>query len=137
MTPKPTQFRARIEGSPRRLVFADSVRASAWLAAQPEGEYAVTVERWRERRSNSQNAYYWGVIVPMVAEHCGYSEDEAATAIEWHFLQVAGSNPPTARCAKALTTVEFSEHCSRVRQWASATLGVYIPEPNEDVTIGM
>jgi len=133
----PIQFRATIAGRPRRITFSDAARAQAWLDAQPEGAYAVTVERWRVRRSRDQNGYYWGVVVAMIAEHCGYEPDEAHFALRWQFLRVPDRTPPTARSTASLSTAEFEDYLSRVRTWSSAELGVWIPGPNESVTIGV
>lgn len=136
----PIQFRATLAATPgggKALTFDDARAATRWMQAQPDGAYAVTVERWSAKRSNRQNAYYWGVIVPMLAEHCGYTHEEMHFALRWQHLAVLGSHPPTSRSTADLTDAEFADYCSRVRAWASVELGVYVPEPNERVTIGV
>ena len=38
------------------------------IAAHEGKDITITIQRTRKRRSNNQNAYYWGVIVPLIEE---------------------------------------------------------------------
>jgi chloramphenicol 3-O-phosphotransferase len=92
----------------------------------------VIVRRKRKQRSDRQNRYYRGVIVRILADHLGYSEDEMHEALKWEFLRVHHDDKPdTVRSTTTLTTLEFEEYCEKVRMWASKEFGCFIPLPNE------
>ena len=92
----------------------------------------VTVSKESKRRSTDQNSYYWGIVVKLVAELLGYTLDEAHSALKWLFLRKrADGMPDTVSSTTELTTAQFEEYMTSVRQWASTELGCWIPEPNE------
>ena len=76
-----------------------------------------------KNRSNPQNSYFHGVILPVLSEYTGYSNDEMKGVVKWKF---------GIKSTAALTTLEFEKFCEDVRRWASAELGCDIPEPNEE-----
>lgn len=121
--------------------------------AFPGRSIEVTVRRKRRRRSTSQNAYYWGIIVPAVlhwfidagndlqAGNPAHRE-QVHEFLKRRFLdngpEVADKEgvlhrlpPSTTRC----TTVEQEEYHDRIRQFAAEFLGVVIPLPNEQAEI--
>ena len=73
-------------------------------------------------RSNAENAYFHGCVLPILATHTGYSADEMKAVLKWKFKIINTSS---------LSTIEFEKFMSDVRQWASAELSVYIPLPKE------
>jgi hypothetical protein len=92
----------------------------------------VTVERERKHRSNNQNAYMWGVVYALIAEHTGYTPDEVHDAMRWQFLRVHRDGlPDTVKSTTRLSTVEIEEYLESIRRWAALDLSVYIPLPNE------
>lgn len=92
----------------------------------------VTIEPVYRRRSNEQNKYYWGVIIPILMEEFGYSKQEMHDALKFHFDRIEESGkPPTVRETKFLTTVEFEERNTAIREWAWAEYEIQIPLPNE------
>lgn len=98
-----------------------------------EGQDAeVTIDRRKRQRSNQQNRYYHGVIVPILADHFGYTAEEMHEALKFEFLKVHEDKPlATVRSTASLSTVEWEEFMSRVREWSSIHYNVYLPEPNE------
>jgi len=97
-------------------------------------EVEVVVRRPKAQRSNPQNRYLHGVVIPILAEFCGYDLDAMKDALKWKFLRVpadvAGA-PDTVRSTASLSTVEFAEYCEQIRRWAAVELGVNIPEPGQ------
>jgi len=95
----------------------------------------VTVSRHRKARSKNQNAYYWGVVLPMIQESGGYAlSEEAHEACKWALLKQRDRKAEYCRSTATLSTVEMEEYLSRIRQLASEGHfgdGVWIPEPNE------
>jgi hypothetical protein len=127
-----TRWMATIEGG--RLAVCEAARWRAFLACQPAGRYVVTCERWRARRSDSQNAYYWGVVIPLLAEVTGYTGDETHEALKAHFLMDRTGKLPKVRSSAALDTKEFSEYVETIRNWAAAEMGCNIPGPDDPVS---
>ena len=93
----------------------------------------VLVENKPSRKTNrsiNQNNYYWGVVVKIMADFTGYTEDEMHDALRLKFLGKDGILK-TMKSTKDLSTVEMEEYLANIRMWASRDLGVYIPLPNE------
>lgn len=83
-------------------------------------------------RSNAMNRYYWGVVVALIAEHVGYTPEEAHNALKMKFLGRSGiSGLPTIKSTTQLTTEEFMDYTETVREWAAQELQVIIPLPGE------
>lgn len=92
--------------------------AEALLRDLPDGLVLVTVGPLFSARSGQANRFYWGVVIPTLAEHWGYTKDELHDALKWKFLRV--DNPdfpmPTVRSTATLTTEEFQEYVNQVRR---------------------
>ncbi len=92
----------------------------------------VIVRRPRVQRSLSQNSYYWGVVIPLFAEYCGYDDpQDLHYALKVKFLSEPEEHGlGRVRSTSSLTTAEFTEYVERVRKLA-AEHGVYVPDPGE------
>lgn len=113
-------------------------------------EVIITVESAAKRRSNKLNKYWWAVVVPMVRErllkHATMSEDcraemddemthqiiKLATGVS-HIvkLQPRGGAFIIEGRSRDKTNKEFLDFILKTQQWASESLGLYIPDPNE------
>jgi hypothetical protein len=103
-------------------------------------EVVITIERRRAVRSLAQNAWYHGQIIDPIAEHCGYTHDEAHELMKaLHLpkeLAVEGRNGLLVEgyiiggSTRKLNKLEFGEYCERVRAWALEKLDVLIPDPD-------
>jgi hypothetical protein len=117
-----------------KLILSRSSEFKQYLA-NLKGEVQLTITRRKKIRSSAENAYYWGVIVPMVAEEMGLIPDEAHDYLKSLFLKIGyeskGKRYELARSTAILSTEEFEAYAEKCRQWASAELNVYIPLPNE------
>lgn len=93
----------------------------------------VTLRKVRTQRSLKQNRAYFGLIVAAVAEHCGYSKDEAHEALAFKFLRQGEPDAPlpTRKSTADLTTKEFEEYQAQVKQFAAEELGLFIPDPGQ------
>lgn len=95
------------------------------------GEVELVVRKWKKRRSNEQNRYYWGVIIPILCESLGYFNEEMHEALKWKFLRNFGREKlPTVKSTSSLSTVEFKNYIERIVQW-SAEQNIVIPDPNQ------
>lgn len=98
---------------------------------------------YRKDRSNQQNRYYWGVVLKALGDHTGYTPDEIHEFLKQNFLHrnyiriVTKKGTPLkaniVRSTTDLTTTEFEDFMTKVRQWASLELSCWIPEPNEEI----
>ncbi len=126
MPPTPL-FAGRVEGG--RISLADPVAWRTLLQRMEGREIDLRLTLRRKVRSLSQNAYYWGCVIPLFAEYCGYDHDEMHEALKMRFLM---ANPdcrlPTLRSTADLTTAEFTEYIEKARRLA-AEFGVNIPDP--------
>lgn len=91
----------------------------------------------RRDRSNSQNRYYWGVIIRTVSEDTGQDGDTVHEYLKTQFLRkqivfnkkeyiVVGSTSD-------LTTEEFETYAEKCRQHVGEILGIQIPLPGEAI----
>lgn len=96
---------------------------------------------YHKNRSNSQNRYYWAVVVKELRDHTGYTEDEIHEILKYKFLSypldllVKENDKETIYVAKSttsLTTSEMENYLSRIREWASVNLHCFISSPNEE-----
>lgn len=90
----------------------------------------ITVGLYQPVRSDAQNKYWHGVVVPTLAEFCGYDHEEMHQALKAQFL--AGKTEaglPTIRSTRDLSRQEFVELVERVCRWAAEDLGCVIPPP--------
>ena len=100
--------------------------------AKLEGkEVEVVVRKKKKHRSGAQNAYLWAVPYELISDDLGYTPQEVHDAMRFQFLTDASKELPKMRSTSDLTTVEFEEYVSKVRQWAAEFRDIYIPEPNE------
>lgn len=87
----------------------------------------------RSQRSDSQNEYWWAVVVALLAEHCGYHKDEMHEALKAKFLSEEDLSRGLIRIGSTakLDTQAFEDLAERVRVWAAEALGVIIPLPDK------
>ncbi len=108
----------------------------------------LTLEPYRKRRSNLQNRYFHGVVIPMVQTRLielGWSEALdpvwVKDLIKYKFLlremvnKETGETMQAMRRTSSLTTTEMMELIAQVQQWAAEDLDLYIPDPNEQTSI--
>ncbi|RTK93083.1 hypothetical protein EKI60_06615 [Candidatus Saccharibacteria bacterium] len=96
-----------------------------------------------KQRSNQQNRYWRGVVVPMVAEAMGesnhdYVADEIkkipeVSGVMRHYCSNKDDKAYRIRSTTELSTAEWEVFMSSVRMWASKFYSIFIPEPNESV----
>lgn len=116
-------------------------RVVSELARMRDCELRVAITRARATRSPQQNRWYWGCVVGLVAEHTGYTPDEIHEIYKAKFipktLAIADGNGEVqdefviGGTTTRLNTLEFSDYCERIREWAADSLGVDIPDPDE------
>ena len=103
-------------------------------------QYEVIFEG-KIKRSNPQNRYLHGIILPILSRHTGYTATEMKDLIKSMFLeeelQLKTKNGfrmvKIVKGSAELKTDEFEVFTESVRRWTAQELGCSIPEPNEVV----
>lgn len=121
-------FRGKVD---QKFHPTDPVGFQAHLRSLEGQEVEVTIQKYRKTRTGEQNRYYWGVVVKLIAEHCGYEPEEAHDAMRLKFLQSHGDGIMlTIRSTTSLDTKEMTEYIEQCRR-LGAEMGVQIPSPGE------
>jgi hypothetical protein len=109
-----------------------------WLKTKAGRFVTVIIDELRRQRSHSQNAFWWSVVIPMIAAHCGYTTREHV-AVHDELLRVLlgerpGSHPafPIRVSSRALTPAEFNALIESAQLFAAEKLGLVIPDPDPD-----
>ena len=86
-------------------------------------------------RSNSQNAYYWGVVLAIIEDETGHSVDEIHQFFRSKFLPnhklLFGLAVNSPKSTSELSTMEFETYLSKIIMFASQELQLIIPNPEE------
>jgi len=118
---------------------------SAIEALPVEQAYEIKIAEYRRKRSTPQNAYYWGVVLPMLSEFTGSTVDELHRIMLCEVMgeEIVEAGPWKIRRPRrttttgyegerdVLTTVQFMAYIDRVRQVA-ADIGCNVPDPSSD-----
>jgi hypothetical protein len=107
----------------------------------------ITIEKYRSKRSNPQNRYYWGVIVPHALmamrgagngwlsekseEHHQIIHDMLTERFLNNSVEIVLPDMKTKskNSTKRLNTLEMMDYCDQIRQWLLDVFGYYCPEP--------
>lgn len=116
-------------------------RLHKWLLSH-EGDYEFVIRKKFNKRSLPQNAYFHGVVLPMIADAMGEENlAEVKAILKTKFLSkekvLAGKENQfetvqiVGRTSK-LKTDTFGFFVEKCRMWASKFLGVNIPDPDPE-----
>lgn len=110
-----------------------------------DGRYEVTIES-KNHRSNQQNRYYFGSVIPLVKEglkEIGYREittnEQVHDLMKSMFLKKQIANEITGEVLESigstteLSTIEFNEYIDRIAQFSAEYLSIEILPPNTQV----
>jgi hypothetical protein len=109
-----------------------------------DGDYTVEIKRYRKPRSQPQNAYLHGVLIPCFREalnEAGYDEvktdEQAKLLIKSMFLRRSVTNHETGEVLEyiqdtsALNTLEMATLYEDVWKFAAEHLNYVIPSPGQ------
>jgi hypothetical protein len=107
----------------------------------------ITFQKKRKSRSNQQNAYYWGVLLPIlqgaIKDSWGeiWSIDKVHELVKNRFCYTEKINEDSGeilqlpKSTTECTTTEFEEYQSQVREFLSEWFNVDAPLPNEQISL--
>ena len=107
-------------------------------------EVTIKIERKKKSRSLDQNAFYWGVVIPLVREgliDIGYKVGlndshellKSKFAIKEHINEKTGEVLVSKQSTSTMTTTEFMGYIADIQQFASEYLNIEVPDPNEQL----
>lgn len=110
------------------------------LKTMPDGSVMVTIERKSRKRSNQQNAYYWGVIIPLCKRgfnDLGHdlNDEDTHTFLKSKFnaldivFEDTGEVFPLGRSTTEMDTIDFMMYVEKIQQFAAEILNTIIPDP--------
>lgn len=119
------------------IIFGE--REQNYILSLKNDEYYLTIKKEYSDRSNNQNRYLWGCVYPIISNEVGYTNDEVHEICKnmflkkWVILETKDGfkEVEITKSTKDLTTVEFENYLSQIRQWVSIELGIFIALPNE------
>ena len=112
-----------------------------WVKRFAGREVTVTVKKKARKQGSQLMRYYRGVVVPDIAEACGYSDPEdwsqVHESLAWKFLRIADHPelgfPRRRSTAKDdMSQDEMSAYVSQCIEWAESSIpGCRVRRPNE------
>lgn len=132
-TPK---FRAKVDES-GQLTLHDPVAYAGHLRGLKDSYVVVSVRKATRQRSLSQNAYYWGVVLAVLATETGGTAEEVHGGLRRKYLSRPSDHGDFELVGSTtdLSTAEFEIYLARVRADAGSgdLIGtpVSIPLPHE------
>lgn len=141
------QFRAKQSNG----VFSISNREffDRYLKTLDDGNYSITIEKAKKKRSLNQNRYYFGVVLPILLfnfREIGFNElqniEQVHDILKVKFLveKISNDNGEFLERIKStteLSTVQFMDYIAEVQMWASQEFNIIIPDPNEVLEINL
>jgi len=133
-------FHGRVSADGERIEFAKQERTVRrnYLKRLAGQAIDCVIKVHRNQRSLDQNAWHWGVAIPIIADALGYDKDEheelhyqlVALCFGMHRDERLACDVPNVRSSK-LTTAQFSEFMEWEVRWAAREHGIVVPLPNE------
>jgi hypothetical protein len=119
----------------QKKIFTDYLRSLEYK--DKPAKIILTVKRWRKKRTtgaegdkSNQNGYMFGVMLPLLCDHHGYTPLEMYHALEFHFCRIGGTDTlPKIKELKTLNTVEWEDTMEKIRIWALTDYEINIPVP--------
>lgn len=105
-------------------------------------EVTLTIEKYVRKRSNSQNAFYWAVVIPSVTKSIietgnEWTDSDSHLMMRSLFLKKSfllnseGEFLDKIGSTTELSTAQWEDYITKIRAWSSTVLNTIIPMPNE------
>lgn len=110
-------------------------------------EVLLTFEKPKKKRTTPQNAYYWGLLIPLtqsaIKESWGevWSKDKTHEFYKLHFNYLEKVNEQTGEVVKIPksttenTTTQQEDYHAQIRQFLKEWFNTDAPLPNENIEI--
>lgn len=131
-----------------QLKIVNRAQFDADLSGFEGSRVIITLRKYRKTRSNKQNAYYFGCVIPYVIDGIAaigtprslLSAENVHEMLKAKFLgeDIANEDGEFIRINRStadLTTTEFMEYIADIQQFAAEFLHVTIPDPGEQADL--
>jgi hypothetical protein len=112
-------------------------------------DVVITFSKVKKSRSNGQNRFYWGVVIPLIQNGLIEATGELRSADNIHYKILIPMFAPINEMVNKetgeiiherltssdLSTTQFMEYILEIQKWSAEFLGVDIPNPNEETTL--
>lgn len=126
----------------KKLKLLDHVKKAIalWVSTFKDGaKLDITIKKQKSQRSILQNSYYWGVVIPILADHFGHDNPEDMHEdLKLKFNPIQSKVDPKTKIGGSttkLSTVDFysseDSYIERICRWASMDHALYIPPPKK------
>lgn len=122
-----------IEGG--KLVLEDRAGFAHEVRRMKDGPYVLTLSTPERKKTRDQLAYWWGHAVPLIAEHCGYTDTQMHYALLGECFGFSdgpcGKPIPNVPSIADCTVEQVTTLIDWVLTWAPTELGVMLQEPDK------
>lgn len=117
------------------------------ICAFENKEIVIRIEKKKKKRSNPQNRFYYGVVIPLMQQSLKESgtlmtSNDVHELLKLRFLketilvnEETGQIVERIKSTTELTTSQFMDYISEITLFAAEYFGVEIPAPNENITL--
>jgi hypothetical protein len=110
-------------------------------------DVVITIDKVKKKRSNNQNAFYWGVLIPLMQQGAkdtwgeSWSVDKAHKHLSKLFVfhesvnQKTGEITQTPKSTTELTTTDWEVYVTEIRIYLLENFDIDAPEPNQEITL--
>lgn len=127
------KFSAKIENG--KLILDEPAVFDLWLSFSEGKNVEVVVSRKKRAKTQPQLAYYWAVVVKMIADETGDDTDSTHSLLKSMHLKsykiVNKKRYTVIGSVSKLTTVRMIEYLDKCKRWAAQELNIYIPDPSK------
>lgn len=109
----------------------------------------ISFSKVKKSRSNNQNRFYWGVVIPLIQNGLLEATGDLRSADDIHYKILLPMFAPINEIVNKdtgeiiierltssdLTTTQFMEYIMEIQKWASEFLNIDIPNPNEETLL--
>jgi len=109
----------------------------------------ITIEKNKKKRSNEQNAFYWGVVIPMVEQAYYDANGERVDKNYIHYSILIKNCAPFKTMvneetgevlelpytSSELTTTMFCEYLISIQKFCAEWFNIVVPDPNENISL--
>ncbi|MEO8679242.1 MAG: hypothetical protein ABI665_09365 [Vicinamibacterales bacterium] len=116
------------------LLESERVARQSYLSTLAGKDVEITVRRKRRDRSPKAHRYYFGVVVAIMAEHCGYDVEEMHELLAMRFLRIEDdpkTGSPRRKHLPETDSEEFGEYVDRCIRFGTVDFGLHFPAPGE------
>jgi len=136
-------FKGKIDDTGKLIIYARN-EFDKWVIENKGCSINLSVKSIKKKRSNLQNAYLWGVAIPLIQEAMNSFGNDFTKETVHEFLKKEFNskevevndgyyiNVPDS--TTNMSTTDFMDYIIKIQKFATEVLGIYIPDPNQQLT---